>query len=974
MNVSSTAKGKEFENEIAELYRLMGYEVKQNVELLGHQIDIVLVYKLPGGTETRTAVECKYLSEGNLRKDEAMESILALVDLKRNDEAQNLVIVTTNGFSKEIWNTARANKIQLLTFRELQHQILALDNYLDCIIAGFETDELSKYYVDLVAQDDETMPNKIFPIDKYVDEWIHNDQINHLSILGEYGTGKTSFCRKLAYDLAKKYRKDPLNNRIPILINLRDYSKVMSVRQLITDLLINEYRIRGIDFSLFEKMNRDGLFLLIFDGFDEMAQKVIFDVAYSNFSKIAELAEMKKSKLILTCRTEFFRTHEKEKEILVDIAKRENFDIVYLRQFDDAQIRDFLQKRVPLIETEKKEKRGWEYYYKKIQEVFDLSDLAKRPVLLELITKYLPQLIEQGRKIDASTLYMTTIQEELKRRLKVGATVIQRDDRIKLMKLLAAWMYNNDRLYVHYESIPDLLNLKSNFDLKTTLDIEYHLNDFLTCSFLNRDAEGNYRFSHKSLVDFLVAFKFVDDVKNNFERDFIQKPITYEVIQFIKDLNVDKETLYRWIRSTKNRSFTETKYLGGNAVSILNELEEDFAEKKLDFSRTVLDNANFNGQDLTGLNFRGASLTNANLSNTTLRNTDFSFAKLEGVVFTRSGAIYEIAYSPNGKYIVSVGQDKNVKVWDMAGMKEAATLKGHFNSVMDVAFSPDGRLIATAGHDQKVILWDLVELKEIEVLRAHCNSVRTVAFSPDGEYLASAGYDEVIRIWDTASLKQKAVLHGHSEGVLSIAFSPDGKFLASASHDETVRIWDIVKLREAAILKGLSGSIMTVAFSPDGKLIAGAGKDNNVTIWRMDGFWKMAILQGHKDSVRSLAFSPDGKFIASASFDEVVRIWDAVTFREVKTLRGHSSGVLGVAFSPDGKFLASASNDETIRIWDMHSKENFGECVHILRAQMNCEGMLLENAALDFEEKRLLLEKGAIEHPWQRKEYKRLGR
>ncbi len=225
--------------------------------------------------------------------------------------------------------------------------------------------------------------------------------------------------------------------------------------------------------------------------------------------------------------------HRKKRFCLTLINAR-TFSIIYLREFDDEQIKEFLQKRVSLL-GEKEKKHGWEYYYRKIQEVFDLRDLAKRPVLLELIVKYLPQLIEKGEDINASTLYQTTIQEELRRRRKVGVMVIRREDRLKLMKLLATWMYNHDRLSAHYVDIPELVDLKSHFDLKTRVDIEYHLNDFLTCSFLNRDTEGNYQFSHKSFVDFLVACKFLDDIENNFKDDFIQKKITYEVMQFMKD-------------------------------------------------------------------------------------------------------------------------------------------------------------------------------------------------------------------------------------------------------------------------------------------------------------------------------------------------------------------------------------------------------------------------------------------------------
>ena len=436
-----------------------------------------------------------------------MENILALADLKNNQEVQSCVIVTTHGFSKDVWDTASKNKIKLLTFSDLQHQIIKTDSYLESVIRKYESDDLSKYYVNLLAQKDEGQEKESFSIDEYVYTWLNDERANHLSILGEYGTGKTTFCRKLTHDLAIKCQKDSTSSRIPILINLRDYSKVMSVRQLITDLLINEYGIQNINFPLFEKMNEEGLFVLIFDGFDEMAQKVMFDIAFANFAMIAELAKPKKSKVMLTCRVEFFRTHEKEREILIDIDKRYNFDIVYLRQFIDEQIIDFLQKRVPLIEAEASIKKGWEYYYKKINNIFDLSDLAKRPVLLDLIVKYLPQLVQENTSINASTLYKTAITEELKRRLKVGATIIQREDRIKLMKLLATWMYNNDKLFVFYEQIPELLDLQKHFELKTRYDIEYHLNDFLTCSFLNRDSTGNYRFSHKSFVDFLVAWE-----------------------------------------------------------------------------------------------------------------------------------------------------------------------------------------------------------------------------------------------------------------------------------------------------------------------------------------------------------------------------------------------------------------------------------------------------------------------------------
>ena len=172
-----------------------------------------MTYTQPGGITTKTGVECKYVEEGNLAKNDVMPNINALADLKRAEKIQNAVIITTNGFSKDIWDSAEQNKIKLVTFRQLQHEILNLDTYLDNLIKRYDEDELSKYYVELRAKEDEKTDKEPFEIENYVYDWIKNEKTNHMSILGEYGTGKTSFCRKLAHDLAQKYKEDKLSSR-----------------------------------------------------------------------------------------------------------------------------------------------------------------------------------------------------------------------------------------------------------------------------------------------------------------------------------------------------------------------------------------------------------------------------------------------------------------------------------------------------------------------------------------------------------------------------------------------------------------------------------------------------------------------------------------------------------------------------------------------------------------------------------------
>ena len=67
------------------------------------------------------------------------------------------------------------------------------------------------------------------------------------------------------------------------------------------------------------------------------------------------------------------------------------------------------------------------------------------------------------------------------------------------------------------------------------------------------------------------------------------------------------------------------------------------------------------------------------------------------------------------------------------------------------AFSTDGKFLLSAGHDRVLRLWDLQKRKEVRVLKGHTASVRSVAFSPDGKRAVSAGDDRSLRVFDLAN-------------------------------------------------------------------------------------------------------------------------------------------------------------------------------------------------------------------------------
>jgi tricorn protease-like protein len=271
-----------------------------------------------------------------------------------------------------------------------------------------------------------------------------------------------------------------------------------------------------------------------------------------------------------------------------------------------------------------------------------------------------------------------------------------------------------------------------------------------------------------------------------------------------------------------------------------------------------------------------------------------------------------VSFSPDGKFLVSGGDDKTVKVWAVGSWREVATLKGHGGYVYSVSFSPDGKFLASGSGDATVKVWAVGSWREVTTLRGHRGKVFSVIFSPDGKFLASGSGDATVKVWEVGSWREVTILKGHGKDVYSVSFSPDGRFLASGSRDKTVKVWEVGSWREVTTLRH-GDPVYSVSFSPDGRFLASASWNKTVKVWEVGRWQEVATLKGHGYSDTSVAFSPDGKFLVSESGE--LKVWEVGSWREVTILKGHVGWVNSLSFSPDGKFLASGGSDGTIRLW-----------------------------------------------------------
>jgi WD40 repeat protein/beta-lactamase regulating signal transducer with metallopeptidase domain len=146
-----------------------------------------------------------------------------------------------------------------------------------------------------------------------------------------------------------------------------------------------------------------------------------------------------------------------------------------------------------------------------------------------------------------------------------------------------------------------------------------------------------------------------------------------------------------------------------------------------------------------------------------------------------------VAFSPDGTLMAAGMYDHLVRLWELPSGKELAPLKGHTGGVFSVAYSPNGKvLVSGAGHgDGTIKIWDVATRKDVGHCDGGAGAVLSVAFAPDGRTVAAgvwrSGSEKCqVELWDLVTRKRSFILGSKPEGIVSLAFSPNGEILAAA--------------------------------------------------------------------------------------------------------------------------------------------------------------------------------------------------
>jgi predicted NACHT family NTPase len=954
-------------------YRFEKYEIWEynyfewiiNVPVRRNRYDRILVRGIAG--------------EAGLRDISALRES---VERQRTDEGWLVTARRISRASRDEVDKPENHNLACYTFDELLDQDADFTGYLDWLETEITSRGIDTKYVPLACRKEEFDPDtqrKIGVshydgrdgwIEGYIDLWLNDPVKEHISVLGEFGTGKTWFAMHYAWMALQRYKEAQKRGlerpRLPLVIPLRDYAKAVSVESLFSEFFFRKHEIPLAGYSAFEQLNRMGKFLLIFDGFDEMAAKCDRQQMINNFWELAK-AVVPGAKVILTCRTEHFPEAKEGRALLnaelqasttILTGETPQFEVLELEKFNDAQIRQALSFQTEMATVEK------------VMGNPQLLDLARRPVMTELILEALPD-IEAGKPVDMSRIYLYAVRRKIERDIKADRTFTSLADKLYFLCELSWEMLSTDQMSLNYRGFPDRIRSLFGSVVQEEKDLDHWHYDMMGQTMLIRNADGDYTPAHRSLLEFFVAYKFAAEL------GVLAADFTELVAPEQSCVNPDVDAqLYTWsnycrLQAQKRNQNELIAPLKGFVAEDLGQLRNSFGHAPL--TKAVMDLLLPMLDVISPPLLRGAGGDRDDASQERSpqlllerEDTDDANQERSPQPPLRRGALeksplLEILEATRGKTESEVGyvggnaatllvkidrtaletKDLSRAVILGADFTNASLRRVNFTeanladsvftkifgSVRSVIFSPDGKLLATGDSEGVVRLWEFSTQREILTCKGHTNVVESVAFSPDGEILASGSYENTIKLWNVKTGECLKVLQGHTESVMSVTFHPDGNILASGSFDRTIRLWDIRTGECLKILQDHTKVVFSVAFHPAGEMLASGSGDETVRLWNIGTGECLKILHGHTQNVFSVAFNYAGEILASGSGDETVKLWNIGSGECLKTLEGHLGQVRSITFSPNGEILASGSYDRTAKLWDINS----GECLNTLQ-------------------------------------------
>ena len=520
---------------------------------------------------------------------------------------------------------------------EYEHWQEVKDSGKDFLLEVMSRANLAEYYIQLFCRDRQ---GSIMLLNDVLDEFLADNTQSFMTMLGDFGTGKTSFSLDYFIVQARKYLSDR-SYRIPLFISLKDYPKKLDTQLFIKNQFTEKFNLT-FSLAVFQNLMLQGKFLFFVDGFDEMASIPSKKETIQNFKELNKLSfehlqfmtlseKTLKNKIFMTCRTHYFFTEDQEKNILKadyrvlyrNYVTKSQYQItrIYILEFNQEQIRTYISKNTK-SETSTRE------IFNIINDTYNLKDLANRPLLLAMIVKTLP-ILKNKQQVNTADLYHAYTNDWLKR--DDWRSQMTPLGKRQFMWELAFKMYKSEVFSLHYSQLDKPKNEFFKSEQIKNKDDAYFVYETTACSFFNRTLDGNYKFIHRSFMEYFLSEYFFDCIINKKEHPIKYCSLNNEVKRFIKMLISYNKLHLNGILDIACFILDEIDLEGIN-ISGSNLSKSNLSKSNL--SKSNFSKSNFSEANLNRVNFSEATLSGANFENAVLKNAIFKYANIRSGNFT----------------------------------------------------------------------------------------------------------------------------------------------------------------------------------------------------------------------------------------------------------------------------------------------------------------------------------------------------
>jgi periodic tryptophan protein 2 len=316
-----------------------------------------------------------------------------------------------------------------------------------------------------------------------------------------------------------------------------------------------------------------------------------------------------------------------------------------------------------------------------------------------------------------------------------------------------------------------------------------------------------------------------------------------------------------------------------------------------------------------------------------LQKLSVSSSKLNSVAINTTGEWLAFASARYGQLLV----------WEWQSERYVLKQAGHFDAMTCVAYSPEGQYIATGGQDSKLKVWNSSTGFCFVTFKEHSGPVTGAVFSSKAQSVISSSLDGTVRAFDLVRYRNFRTFTSPAPTQFScVAIDPSAEVVAAgSSSDFSVYVWSMATGRLLDILEGHEGPVAGLQFSPVHPQLATGSWDRSVRIWELYTGAKVATeTLEHQSDLTAVTYRPDGNQLCAATLDGNLQFWNPLDGTLVATIEGkkdinagrsrydvrtaknntQSKYFTSVCYSADGRCVLASGNSRYVCLYEVESQ------------------------------------------------------